>query len=159
MNDAVYFEKCDRVFYEDRLKTFENWPKQMTPDKYSLARAGFYYTGEGDKVTCFACKLSLGHWERDDEALIEHNKWSANCAYLKIVGTQPLDVVDKTKSVPIFGGKPVQFGTTATTFSTTTTKQSNTAPNFGFGSSVQTTPNFGFGTTPANYFIKRTPTD
>ena len=125
MNDAVYFEKCDRVFYADRLKTFEHWPKQLTPDKYALAQAGFYYTGVGDKVTCFACNLSLHHWESTDSALREHLKWSKNCTYLRIVTLDPVDVVDKTPS-----------------------QQSNTAPTFGIGSSVQTTP----ATFGSNYF-------
>ena len=86
MNNAVYFEKSDLVYYEDRLKTYEHWPKQIKQSKQNLARAGFYYTGEGDKVTCFACKLSLITWEPTDDVWIEHQKWTTTCLYLKIVG-------------------------------------------------------------------------
>ena len=88
MNDAVYFEKSDLVYYEDRLKTYEHWPKQIKQSKQNLARAGFYYTGEGDKVTCFACKLSLSTWEPTDDVWIEHQKWTTTCPYLKIVGNK-----------------------------------------------------------------------
>ena len=34
--------------YQDRILTFHNWPKQIIPDKFSLAQAVFYYTGQSD---------------------------------------------------------------------------------------------------------------
>ena len=38
--------KISMEYYENRLKTFDTYPKQMLPDKYQLARAGLYYTGK-----------------------------------------------------------------------------------------------------------------
>lgn len=35
-------------FFENRLNSFDTYPKQMVPDKYQLARAGLYYTGKSD---------------------------------------------------------------------------------------------------------------
>ena len=99
--DAVYFEKSDLMFYEDRLNTFKHWPKQLLPDKYRLAQAGFCSKNEGDKVTCFACGLNLNDWERADDPWVEHEKWSSNCIYLKIVGVKPRDIPSN-----IFIGKP-----------------------------------------------------
>ena len=49
--------------YQDRLLTFHHWPKQIIPDKYSLAQAGFYYTGQSDFTICFACGLKVNQWE------------------------------------------------------------------------------------------------
>ena len=73
-------------YYEQRLNTFETWPKQMIPDKYSLAKSGFVYAGQGDKVRCFQCGVGINQWERTDDVWTEHNKWSPNCEYLKMVG-------------------------------------------------------------------------
>ena len=73
-------------YYENRLKTFDIYPKQMLPDKYQLARAGFTYTGKGDLCECFSCHVRLSAWDRDDDAMKEHYKWSKNCDYIKMVG-------------------------------------------------------------------------
>ena len=32
-------------YYENRLRTFDTYPKQMLPDKFQLAQTGLYYTG------------------------------------------------------------------------------------------------------------------
>ena len=73
-------------YYENRLKTFDNWPTQILPNKYALAKNGFIYTGVGDKVKCFKCGIELKDWERTDEPRIEHCKWSPACDYLKMIG-------------------------------------------------------------------------
>ena len=84
------------MFYEDRLTTFEHWSKQIQPDKYRLAKAGFYYTGEIDKVICFACGATLREWERTDDPWTEHYKWSKTCVFLKMMGYEGnLNVIDK----------------------------------------------------------------
>ena len=73
-------------YYENRLKTFDTYPKQMLPDKIPLARAGLYYTGKSDMCQCFLCHVKLNAWERDDDAIKEHYKWSPQCEYIKMVG-------------------------------------------------------------------------
>ncbi|MET0103904.1 MAG: baculoviral IAP repeat-containing protein [Sedimenticola sp.] len=73
-------------YYEDRLKTFDSWPKQMMPNKYDLAKCGFTYTGTGDNVKCFHCGIHLKDWERTDNPWNEHYKWSPACNYLKMIG-------------------------------------------------------------------------
>ena len=96
-------------YYEGRLKTFDNWPKQMVPNKYDLAKCGFTYMGVGDKVKCFHCGVYLKDWERTDNPWNEHYKWSPNCDYIKIVGwTRGIDVVDAedTSAKPISESKP-----------------------------------------------------
>lgn len=72
--------------YQDRLLTFHHWPKQIIPNKYSLAQAGFYYTGQSDITVCFACSLKVNQWNRHDKALDEHKRLSPDCAYLKMIG-------------------------------------------------------------------------
>ena len=82
------------LFYENRLKTFQNWPRQISPNKYDLAKAGLYYTGEGDIVKCFACGVRLHQWLAKDTALEEHRKWSPQCVFLKIIGIKETEDSD-----------------------------------------------------------------
>ena len=84
--DSCSRARADNKYYEQRLKTFYNWPKQMIPDKYALAKAGYLYTGQGDKVVCFQCGVGIYDWERTDDVWKEHYKWNPNCDYLKMVG-------------------------------------------------------------------------
>ena len=68
------FNASNLIFYEDRLATFQNWPRQKSLDKFSLAKAGLYYTGESDIVKCFACRVRLHQWLINESALEEHEK-------------------------------------------------------------------------------------
>lgn len=86
--DSVCTIPTGMEYYENRLKTFETYPKQMFPDKYQLVRAGFYYTKMADIVICFRCRVKVSSWERHDNAATEHYKWSPNCEYLKMVGIE-----------------------------------------------------------------------
>lgn len=81
-------------YYENRLRTFDTYPKQMIPDKYELAKAGLYYTGLSDRVTCFECAVKFKDWERNDDAMSEHDKWSPNCEYIKMVGVPKLSLLN-----------------------------------------------------------------
>ena len=77
MDDGLSFESWsnrDMTFYQERLQSFKDWPKQLIPDKFSLAKAGFYYTGEQDKVQCFACSVKITRWERTDDPWLEHKQ-------------------------------------------------------------------------------------
>lgn len=109
------FTKSDMMFYQDRLHTFEYWSKQIRPKKEALAKAGFYYTGTTDKVTCFACGVNVASWEPEDEPWTEHEKWSPACIYLKMTGH---DIKEKPMEVgenrPLFGEKPL-FGSQSVT--------------------------------------------
>lgn len=77
-----------RLFYIDREQSFENWPQQIAQKPKDLILNGFFYTGIGDKVTCFYCNVSLQQWEKTDSIEIEHLKWEPNCLYAKIVSGQ-----------------------------------------------------------------------
>lgn len=73
--------------YEDRLSTFQTWPKQMKQDKYAMATAGFFYLKEGDIVECFACGVRMSQWTITDIPAIEHQKCSPDCSYIKLSGS------------------------------------------------------------------------
>ncbi|XP_067425036.1 baculoviral IAP repeat-containing protein 1 [Emydura macquarii macquarii] len=64
-----------------RLDSFKNWPQEAHADATALAKAGFFYTGERDKVQCFACGVCLEKWEEGDDPWKEHAKWFSHCKY------------------------------------------------------------------------------
>ena len=90
VTDAMCCDNAAMMFYEDRLTTFETWSKQILPNKFDLAKAGFYYIGNGDEVICFACSekvfAKVNSWEKTDVPFDEHKKWSPNCMFLKMTG-------------------------------------------------------------------------
>ncbi|XP_025097688.1 baculoviral IAP repeat-containing protein 7-like [Pomacea canaliculata] len=69
----------------DRLATFETWPAQMRQRPETLAAAGLYYSGDGDKVRCFYCDGLLYNWEPEDDPWTEHAKWFPSCQYVRLV--------------------------------------------------------------------------
>ncbi|KAJ8266318.1 hypothetical protein GJAV_G00129040 [Gymnothorax javanicus] len=67
---------------QDRLDTFQNWTvATITPAE--LAKAGFYYLGQGDRVACFTCGGHLSNWEPGDRAVSEHQRHYPNCRFVK----------------------------------------------------------------------------
>uniref|UniRef100_A0A8C6ZIS9 RING-type E3 ubiquitin transferase n=1 Tax=Nothoprocta perdicaria TaxID=30464 RepID=A0A8C6ZIS9_NOTPE len=67
---------------EMRLSTFESWPQYTEVHPQQLARAGFFYTGQGDMVRCFYCDGSVRNWEFGDDPWREHAKWYPRCEFL-----------------------------------------------------------------------------
>lgn len=62
-----------------RLQTFytNNWNSHINPQV--LARQGFYYLKTNDNVRCYFCHLEIGMWQKNDDPLIEHLKYSPFC--------------------------------------------------------------------------------
>lgn len=75
-------ELVDYRFEENRLKSFSEWPVAYI-DRDNLAAAGFYFSGEDDRVICFECKLALEAWKEGDIPEQEHKKWQADCRLMK----------------------------------------------------------------------------
>lgn len=75
-----------------RLETFSNWPQTAKVDKSELARNGFYYLGEEDRVKCVFCNVILRKWESGDVVSAEHKKHAPQCPLLtnpEIAGNFP----------------------------------------------------------------------
>ncbi|XP_038604158.1 E3 ubiquitin-protein ligase XIAP [Tachyglossus aculeatus] len=74
----------DEEFAEEhnRLKTFANFPSNSPVSSSTLARAGFLYTGEGDVVRCFSCRIAVDRWQYGDSAIGRHRKISPNCRFV-----------------------------------------------------------------------------
>ncbi|XP_059470739.1 baculoviral IAP repeat-containing protein 3-like [Neocloeon triangulifer] len=82
-----------------RLKTFRNWPKSLNQKPESLALAGFFYTGRGDRVICFHCNLGLKDWACQDDPLEQHERWNAACQYLIMAREKKIDAENRRGSV------------------------------------------------------------
>ncbi|XP_076301090.1 uncharacterized protein LOC143219133 [Lasioglossum baleicum] len=99
-NDEV--DNIDYHFEQARLESFENWPVPHIMEPKRLAAAGFYYTGEGDKVKCFECHVVIGRWVEGDNPMVDHQRWSARCRFIREIncGNVPIGVDPNTVLPP-----------------------------------------------------------
>ncbi|NXL27181.1 BIR7B protein, partial [Glaucidium brasilianum] len=75
-------EYPEMVTEEMRLSTFQSWPQYTDMNPEQLARAGFFYTGQGDVVRCFYCDGGVRNWSFGDDPWREHAKWYPGCEFL-----------------------------------------------------------------------------
>ena len=73
----------------EREKSFKALSHMISPD---FAAAGFYYYPRDsydcsdtvdDRVRCFCCGIELIRWIDGDDPLVEHEKWSPSCVFVK----------------------------------------------------------------------------
>jgi baculoviral IAP repeat-containing protein 7/8 len=91
----------DYRFEVARRDHFENWPiSYIAPEK--LAAAGFYYTGEGDKMTCFECQAEICNSVEGDIPMVDHQRWSGTCRFIRKIncGNVPIEVDPDTVIPP-----------------------------------------------------------
>ncbi|XP_052531764.1 baculoviral IAP repeat-containing protein 5.1-like [Tympanuchus pallidicinctus] len=74
--------------YENRLKTFANWPfvKNCKCSPENMAKAGFIHCPSGnepDVAKCFFCLIELEGWEPNDDPWEEHAK-RRSCGFLSL---------------------------------------------------------------------------
>ncbi|MBW00579.1 Baculoviral IAP repeat-containing protein 7, partial [Eschrichtius robustus] len=67
---------------ELRLASFYDWPLSAVVPPELLAAAGFFHTGQQDKVRCFFCYGGLQSWEQGDDPWTEHARWFPRCEFL-----------------------------------------------------------------------------
>ena len=65
-----------------RLQSFENWPNPNISPR-DLAKAGFYYTKQIDRVRCFECSTEICRWEESDDPMGEHQRWGGRCRFIR----------------------------------------------------------------------------
>ena len=68
--------------YAARLTTFKTWPPSIPLPTTTMAAAGFFYEGIGDRVTCYSCGKSLKNWKSSDNPWAEHHRHSPICVHL-----------------------------------------------------------------------------
>jgi hypothetical protein len=84
-NEFVHTAACNAAYSElpKRTASFATWPNENLPSVDELVKAGFFYTGTKNIVTCFYCNGSLQNWGPNDNPTIEHARWFPHCAYAK----------------------------------------------------------------------------
>ncbi|XP_071627180.1 E3 ubiquitin-protein ligase XIAP-like isoform X2 [Temnothorax longispinosus] len=108
----LFFDEtyADYRFESTRLESFKNWPWTgglwIKPEK--LAAAGFYYTGESDKVKCFECPIEIyGIWQMDDNPMAYHQQWSGECRFINNIPCGNVPIGTDLNTIPAFVPKGV----------------------------------------------------
>ncbi|XP_012523341.1 putative inhibitor of apoptosis [Monomorium pharaonis] len=83
--------------FEQRLLSFENWPKTDVIDPKALAKAGFYYLQNKDMVECAFCRGILMNWKYSEDPDKSHRLNFPNCDFY--LRHSPTDEVFKLVSI------------------------------------------------------------
>ncbi|XP_039474475.1 baculoviral IAP repeat-containing protein 2 isoform X2 [Oreochromis aureus] len=65
-----------------RISTFARFPTSAVTER-SLARAGWFYTGVGDRVQCFRCNVTAEGWQPGDCPTEKHRQLSPSCSFIQ----------------------------------------------------------------------------
>jgi hypothetical protein len=66
-----------------RLRTFHDWPPTVAASPTVLARDGWFYTGQFDRVRCAFCRGVLRNWVAGDEPSAEHRRHFPDCPFVR----------------------------------------------------------------------------
>ena len=66
-----------------RLASFCEWPRNSYMNPTSLAKAGFYYSGERDICVCYSCLGKVKNWSRGNVPKVEHMKFYPSCRFIR----------------------------------------------------------------------------
>jgi len=77
-----------------RFRTYQNWSSTAIQPNL-LAKAGFFYFNDRDKVQCAFCLGIIGQWEPTDDPFVEHRRHFPRCPFVLglPVGNVPIDTV------------------------------------------------------------------
>ncbi|XP_013070198.2 uncharacterized protein LOC106057518 [Biomphalaria glabrata] len=80
----------------ERLRSFDNWPRDHHIKVNDLVEAGFYYAGFGDCARCFYCGGGLRNWDDQDDVFVEHARWFPKCGFIRqLMGQVFVDTVQE----------------------------------------------------------------
>ncbi|XP_076024301.1 baculoviral IAP repeat-containing protein 2 [Genypterus blacodes] len=65
-----------------RFSTFARFPASGVTER-SLAKAGWFYTGVGDRVQCFRCGVTVEGWQPGDCPTEKHRQLSPSCSFIQ----------------------------------------------------------------------------
>lgn len=92
-------------FEINRLRSFQTtkW-RNNSVSPSELAKAGFYFTGDIDRVRCFECSTEICRWEDGDIPMSEHQRWGGRCRFVRRLpcGNVPIGV--NPESIPSYDG-------------------------------------------------------
>lgn len=86
------------IFERTRFASYAGWPSTSPVRPSELARAGFFYTGNEDRVQCAFCLNILMRWETGDNPIEEHRKHIPDCDFMQDcdVGNVPMSKLGHT---------------------------------------------------------------
>uniref|UniRef100_A0A3P8SR03 E3 ubiquitin-protein ligase XIAP n=1 Tax=Amphiprion percula TaxID=161767 RepID=A0A3P8SR03_AMPPE len=73
---------CDFSLMNSRLDSFRGSSLAQQVPAERLARAGFYFTGQADRVRCFSCQKTVENWCNGDTPVERHKEVSPSCKFL-----------------------------------------------------------------------------
>ena len=88
LEEIQFFEMADDF---NRIETFSPPGWRFGMDPVILAGQGLWYTGRGDTVRCYSCRLELSGWTRRMDVFASHIVASPNCAHLKNIFKRDFD--------------------------------------------------------------------
>ncbi|XP_029968403.1 E3 ubiquitin-protein ligase XIAP [Salarias fasciatus] len=77
--------RTDFSLMNSRLSSFHGSRVTQLVSAEKLARAGFYFTGQADRVRCFSCKKTVENWCEDDTPVERHKEVSPSCMFLSCI--------------------------------------------------------------------------
>nr|CAB3225573.1 ZF(RING)-14 zinc finger protein [Phallusia mammillata] len=87
-----FLKSLDLRKESERIRTFEHWPNETpTVSSNDLARSGFFYLGNLDRVQCFSCAGVLRNWNYGDNVQAEHRRHFPHCRLVQ--GAEERNVV------------------------------------------------------------------
>lgn len=89
---------------ENRIASLKFWPGPIR-DIEKVARTGFFYTGEKDMLTCYACACKLINWEKNDDPIKEHKINFPHCANMADVKWSDVGFSNDEECVICLGAK------------------------------------------------------
>lgn len=72
--------KSENIRYKTFYPNFSSHNNFLAPR--ALAKAGFFYFNDGDKVQCAFCLGIIGNWETGDEPESEHRRHMPKCLFM-----------------------------------------------------------------------------
>lgn len=95
-----YNEKNLRLLKQEitRKKTFRNWASSAV-NPSQLAKAGFFYFNDGDKVQCIFCLGIIGNWEKNDDVMMKHKTLFPNCPFISGLSVDNIPLISKYMGV------------------------------------------------------------
>lgn len=102
IHDSEEDPECENYLKEsERLKTFDTW-KHPYPKPADLSESGFIYTQINDLVRCVFCDVEIHRWQKEDNVMEEHLKFSPMCRFLchEDVKNVPVNAKELKKRLP-----------------------------------------------------------
>ena len=100
--DPVHAVSTDMQNETKRMLTFGDWSRKHQKQPQDLIPAGFFYTGDGDKVQYFSCGGCIAGWNINDDPWFEHARLHPTCQFvIENKGQFYIDQIQKAEYVEI----------------------------------------------------------